>query len=193
MACGGDFDEPSAACAQSCQGCCSGDTCFEGTQGSACGAGGSICDKCEGLEECTTRAEGARSCYFDKSVQWRVQPASAVISKTNEGEDWDVDGSPPDVVVNLECPSGDRELKSQTPEASGFSPAWTEGGCTTTLGDLLARTVEIEVVDVDVTFDDVMVQQNIQLRDEDFKKGSFTLPLPNQEGGMLVLSLTRIP
>ncbi|MCP3143469.1 hypothetical protein [Pyxidicoccus xibeiensis] len=194
-ACGSEFDEPTAACAQSCAGCCSGDKCFDGTGIEACGAGGAICDRCEGLEDCADRGEAGRSCYFDRSERWRIQPVSAVIAPINPigDEEWDIDGSAPDVVVELECPAGDKDIKTRTPEGSGYTPTWTEGGCTTTRGDLADRSIYIEVFDVDVTIDDVMFSERYLLKAEDFRSGTFSIALPEQEKGVVRFTLTRSP
>lgn len=93
----------------------------------------------------------------------------------------------------MECPSVDGGVKSQTPKVTGFAPTWTEGGCTTTLGELLSESIELEVVDVDFTFDDVMLDRSVQLTQEDFIEGSLSLELLEQDAGVLKVTLTRSP
>lgn len=193
-ACGPEFDEPTARCAQSCAGCCSGDRCFDGTGDEACGAGGSICDGCGGFETCTWHAEGVRTCFFDRNERWLIEPVAAEVSEFNptDGEDWDVDGSPPDVVVELFCPNGGRDIETRTTEDESYFPEWTDGGCTTTLGELSRARITIHVIDADLTFDDIIFMGSHSVGAEDLAAGSFFIPFPDQEGGLEVW-LTRVP
>ena len=47
-------------------------------------------------------------------MRTRVQPRRAFIVEVDpdNGEDWDSDGSPPDVVVEMNCPSASERTRS---------------------------------------------------------------------------------
>lgn len=145
MACGPDVDdpfveEPAVPCMQSCAGCCMRETCHPGDQVNACGSGGTACTACAGTDTCDGSLN-PRACTLDLNASWRVRPSSATIApQTSAGFDWDADGSPPDVVVSVTCPSAGEPIFFETPEVSSLNPQWTEGGCITTADALLKMT-----------------------------------------------------
>jgi hypothetical protein len=70
---------------------------------------------------------------------------------------WDVDGSPPDVVVTMGCPLSDGGTEwVETEEVQAYTPMWTVGGCHSSQADLVARGVYVDVWDRDVFVDDTI-------------------------------------
>ncbi|MFP2929018.1 hypothetical protein ACLESO_28225 [Pyxidicoccus sp. 3LG] len=106
------------------------------------------------------------------------------------GLDWDVDGSAPDVVVRVVCPTDGEPVPYSTPETSSFSPRWSGGGCDTTSDVLLRKPVQFEILDVDVAFDDEIAVGSFQLTEESFETGGVTLPVSG-EAGTLSIRLVR--
>jgi hypothetical protein len=194
-ACGPEADEPFVEepvprCAQSCGGCCIGETCQTGDQASACGSGGVTCMACAGTDICDASST-PRTCTLDLSATWRVQPSSATIAQqTTNGFDWDADGSPPDVVVEGTCPSAGEPIPFHTPEVESLTPQWTEGGCLTTADALLKNDVQLKVIDVDVLADDTIAAGTYRFTKNDLGRGTITLQLPSQLG-TLTFQLTR--
>lgn len=194
-ACGPEGDDPltetpQTSCSQSCAGCCIGESCYPGTQLSACGSGGTTCAVCKGTDSCDT-ASSPRTCSLDPNATWKVQPSTANIApQTSAGYDWDVEGSPPDVVVYGTCPSDGEPIPFRTPEVESLSPQWTEGGCRTTAGALLNKPISITVIDVDVVSDDTIGGGSYTFTQQDFGQGAVTLQLPNQLG-TVTFRLTR--
>ncbi len=184
------IEKPPTPCSQSCNGCCIGETCYPGDQISACGSGGVACATCTGTDSCDGTSN-PRTCTLDLTAQWRVQPSAASIApQTSAGYDWDIDGSPPDVVVYGTCPSAGEPIPFRTPEVSSLTPQWTDGGCRTTADALLNKPISINVIDVDVVSDDNIAVGAYTLARTDFGQGSVTLQLPNQMG-TLTFRLTR--
>jgi hypothetical protein len=164
---------------ENCAGCCSGNQCVGGSTTDACGNGGSNCSACIGLTSCTPDEQ---DCDLAPEASVTVQPteASIVPQDPRDNLDWDVDGSAPDVVVELRCPTAgsDQLLVTRTPEVSSFTPQWTSGGCTTQIGALLGRELQIKFIDVDSLFDDEIISANYTLKAEEIKAGSVSLSIP---------------
>lgn len=164
---------------ESCSGCCTGTKCIAGSTTDACGNGGAFCSTCIGLTICTPDGQ---SCDLDPEASVTVQPteASIVPADPRDNQAWDVDGSEPDVVVELRCPTAASEqpLVTRTPEVSSLTPRWTSGGCTTQVGALLGRELQIKFIDVDALFDDEIISATYTLKAEELKAGSVSLTLP---------------
>lgn len=96
----------------------------------------------------------AQACWWDPASVWRVAPQSATIAPTDLGSDWDVDGSPPDVVVQLFCPSSATSVTSSTEEVQSFQPSWVLGECTMSASELTSLGFAFRVLDVDTVIDD---------------------------------------
>jgi hypothetical protein len=130
-------------------------------------------------------------CILDREALWQVFPTAANISPlTPAGYDWDLDGSPPDVVVELVCPPSAAPVRIETPEVSSYTPQWTGVNCTTTSDALLGEAISIRVTDVDVTFDDEVTSATYQVTSGDFETAVLVLQLPSQMG-TLTLNLVR--
>ncbi|MDC0709150.1 hypothetical protein POL68_11810 [Stigmatella sp. ncwal1] len=198
-ACGADidedfFEEPTPVCSKTCQGCCSGETCFDGNQQTSCGSNGSKCAVCKGTTSCRGNAEKEMSCVFAAEALWRVQPVSAKIaSQTPAGFDWDLGGSPPDVVAEVICPPSASPISIKTAEIESFTPQWTDSNvnCTTTSDALLAEPISIKLIDVDFDFNDDIASASYKLVQQDFENGRVEILLSDQKS-TLTLQFFRL-
>jgi hypothetical protein len=138
--------------ASSCAGCCQFGVCLGGDQPEACGVGGAFCDDCRSNSR-TCLAD--RTCGIDGSVRLRVYVSSARVAANDNGQQWDSDGSAPDVRVTLRCPTLPATTVVQSERQSLF-PVWTSGGCNATAADYLARQMSFTLDDVDPVVDDSM-------------------------------------
>jgi hypothetical protein len=106
--------------------------------------------------------------------------ASIVPKDPQDNSDWDVDSSPPDVVVELKCPplSGDQVQITRTPEVSSLTPQWTSGGCTVLASRLVSQPIEIKLIDIDNVFDDEMSSTTYQIDANALVNGILEIPIP---------------
>ncbi|RKH12730.1 hypothetical protein D7V97_07620 [Corallococcus sp. CA053C] len=169
--------EPPECTPENCSdGCCTAEKeCIQYRSDTACGPNGAACENC---------ADG-NVCHLGKNVcipgvmRTRVQPLEAMIVSFEppDDEEWDSDGSPPDVVVEMRCPSAP-EL-SRTPESTSLHPTWSTGGCEVITSNLLKNPLEIAVIDVDpFTLDDTIGTINYQVTPEDLNLGGVELTIP---------------
>ncbi|MBZ4409144.1 hypothetical protein K8640_13025 [Myxococcus sp. XM-1-1-1] len=132
-----------------------------------------------GLNSCNVER---RECVLDVSSLVAIQPSQATISAQdpNDNLDWDVDGSAPDVVVELRCPTSvaGEPLVTRTPEISSWTPQWSTGGCSTSAEVLLAQPIEFKVLDIDTLLDDEIGTIKHQLTQDELKAGTVSLSLP---------------
>ncbi|HZH75373.1 MAG TPA: hypothetical protein VEY88_05025 [Archangium sp.] len=130
-----------------------------------------------------------QACVVDPASFWFVQPVSAVIPSTDpsDGLDWDF-GSPPDVVVKMECPvDGDEPpFPVETSEDSSLTPKWTAEGCRVALSALMGKPTLIKMMDMDLSDHDEISSWNYQFTEEDIKDGAVTLFMPNQSGSLTI-------
>ncbi|RYZ16794.1 MAG: hypothetical protein EOO70_03615 [Myxococcaceae bacterium] len=108
-----------------------------------------------------------------------VRALSATLTEVDPSDDsdWDLDGSPPDVVVELTCPQAE-PLVSLTEEVESLTPKWTLGGCDVLAQDLLAAPIQFKVIDVDAFFDDEITTYQYQLTQADLERRSVNLQIP---------------
>jgi hypothetical protein len=190
---GGQIGEPLLGCsAETCPGgCCYENSCFPGNAANACGGKGTRCQACLGIKTCDT----SKACEQDRASFWTVQPIKASIPPEDprDGLSWDADGSSPDVIVELRCPTQqtDKPLVTRTPEVSSLNPEWREGGCTTLADALLNAPLQIVVIDVDSFFDDNIAAMAHSLTEEEFESGRVVLSLPGYLNS-LELQLARV-
>ncbi|OGR13009.1 MAG: hypothetical protein A2341_28120 [Deltaproteobacteria bacterium RIFOXYB12_FULL_58_9] len=178
----GDDDDCTAA---NCAGCCLDGTCQPGDTASACGKSAIECAQCGNDQICRVD----QTCGVDPDSNWKVQPVAGTIAADNDGVEWDVDNSAPDVVVNLNCPPLGGTWDSQTPEVQSYDPTWTTGGCIATASDLLSAGLEIQMFDVDVVVDDPIADMfTYVVTEDDLTNGSVTL-IPDGNVGWLTLDL----
>ena len=184
---------PTTGCnAETCEGCCYEGQCYAGKSFNACGKG-VTCELCTGVKSCSE----AQKCEYVETAKWKVRPveASIVPQDPEDNSAWDLDGSEPDVVVELRCP----QLSSSSPsvvrtgEVSSLTPKWTGGGeCRVEIGALLSAVTEINIIDIDNIFDDPIGTISHQFTQVELEQGTVMLSLPGRVNS-LSLQMTRIP
>jgi hypothetical protein len=187
-------DIPSFLCGpQNCSGCCLDNVCYSGSLETTCGVGGATCKVCKADERCAPHQDGACVSTLSPVYRWSVRAESAEIAAVvpRSGLGWDADGSPPDVVVELLCPTDGEYIRATTPEVSSFTPSWTHDGCVTTASALLERPMHISMIDVDFLFNDEIGSISHLLTQEELKAGRVTVRMP-QDAASLTLRLTPL-
>ncbi|NTX08210.1 hypothetical protein HUA74_42655 [Myxococcus sp. CA051A] len=130
---------------------------------------------------------------MDSAALIAIQPTQAVLSPRDptDDSDWDLDGSVPDVVVELRCPNpGGEPLVTRTPEISSLTPQWTTGGCSVSAELLLTHPIEIKVFDIDTLFDDEVATLSHTLTREELKVGTISVSM-SPAINSLTLTFTR--
>jgi hypothetical protein len=142
-----------------------------------CGKGGNACVACQSNERCSPSKDPICAPKLPPGSLWKVQPLDATIKPEDpsDGLDWDADDSPPDVVVEMTCPTNTTTVSTRTSEVSSLTPSWTDGGCRSTAAELLKSPVVIKVLDVDFSFDDQISYFQYTLTEADFEAGKVTL------------------
>lgn len=169
-----------------CEGCCWEGVCHTGTDDDACGADAFLCAPCSS-KQLVCKPGGY--CGVDPNTKWRVQPVSAKIASTNNGSEWDGDGDPPDVEVNMTCPAlpPASPTYGTAPEYGNFNPTWDSGGCVTTAGALLASPWKYQLMDVDWDIDDTITGYiTHQITEDEFDVGFFHV---GPSGGMVTMKV----
>ncbi|WP_375745552.1 hypothetical protein NR800_12505 [Corallococcus interemptor] len=155
--------------AANCAGCCDPTTnqCVEVRTNDACGVTGTKCSKCATGTICHPSQQ---QCYTP-TIRTKIQPLRATIAPQDpaDNSDWDVDGSPPDVVVKLSCPNAQPAPPSE--EVESFTPTWTQGACDVLSTDLLSAPIQFTVIDVDTLFDDPIASAQYQMTRADIDRG----------------------
>ncbi len=105
-----------------------------------------------------------------------------------DDSDWDVDGSPPDVVVELRCPmpAGSPPLITRTEEVQSFTPQWSTGECDTLADAIIAQPIEVKVIDIDSFFDDEIGTSSYALTAADFEKGQAEIVIPGYVNSLIL-------
>jgi len=166
MACDGGLDCVggeciSNVCAESCDGCCDGDTCLDGDTAKACGSDGSSCQPCIAGTSCE-----AAGCIPEADALWDIVVYDGQVAVVDlDGDPWDAFGGVPDPYVTIEAAgaSGESEVQSDT-----FFPEWNEVVVEGVSTAQLMGPVEIAVVDSDIGFDTTMATCETSFADEDF-------------------------
>lgn len=100
------------ACAETCLGCCDGESCLGGNSSAACGVGGLECVDCGPDGICV---DGG--CALDPASRWNVVLDDLSVAATRyDGAPWDTIGGNPDPYVTVRVGS-----TSATPVASGVA------------------------------------------------------------------------
>lgn len=176
---------------ETCNGCCQNRQCVVTNSAGACGRNGVTCDRCIGNMACSPDTQ---TCSVDLAAYITVQPTQASIVPTDPSDNrgWDIDDSPPDVVVELRCPfpGSDKPLITRTPEISSLTPQWSTGGCTTLAATLVNNPLEIKFIDIDALVDDDINGGTYTIKKEDLEKGSVNLSIPGYVNSF-TLQLTR--
>ncbi|GMU10462.1 hypothetical protein ASNO1_67160 [Corallococcus caeni] len=156
--------------AESCEGCCDPTTnkCVMTRTADACGPNGSTCSKCTTGMMCHPSKQ---QCYTP-TIRTKIQPLRAQIAPLDpsDNSDWDVDGSPPDVVIQLSCPNTPAAVPPSE-EVESFTPTWTKGSCDVLSTDLLSAPIQFTVIDVDAIFDDPIASAQYQMTRADIDRG----------------------
>jgi hypothetical protein len=158
-------------------GCCAGQfECVRDRTDSACGPnGGEQCESCPAGNVCHL---GRLTC-FAGVMRTRVQPRSAYIAEVDPatGEEWDSDGSPPDVVVEMDCPSAPE--RTRTEESESWEPRWRQGSCEVISSNLLRYPLRLSIFDNDpFTFDDEFGTVQYQVTPTDMNRGWAEIDIP---------------
>ena len=169
----GPYDCTSENCAD---GCCNAlHECIRYRGDSECGPNGGLCQQCGEGSVCRL---DQRTCYAGV-MRTYVQPRRAVIADVDPdtGGDWDSDGSPPDVVVEMNCPSA-RE-RTRTEEDETWDPEWRTGGCQVITSNLLRYPLEISIFDNDeFALDDEFGGISYQVTRADLNLGRIEISIP---------------
>jgi hypothetical protein len=161
------------ACADSCDGCCLGESCLAGDMTLACGQGGAACLQCEGFETCESNA-----CALDVNAQWNLVVVSATLN------DWGLDsGGPgscytsvidPFVVAVIDMMPGETSVLEET-----TMPVWNEKVFSATVATMLAEPIYLYVWDDDgqgmCSEDDALDNCAHQITEAEIEAGGFTL------------------
>ncbi|RYZ42889.1 MAG: hypothetical protein EOO71_06020 [Myxococcaceae bacterium] len=177
---------PSECTPDNCRdGCCSADTCIRSQGDDACGVlrNGGICEGCASGSVCHLQ----RQTCFVGVMRTRVQPVRASILDYDpfdeEDPEWDPDGSPPDVVVEMRCPSTSERSRTETIQS--FEPRWSAGSCEVLSSNLLKNSIEISIFDVDdFSFDDEFGTVHYQVTPADLNRGYFEIDIPEVVTGL---------
>ncbi|MFP2897184.1 hypothetical protein [Corallococcus sp. 4LFB] len=168
--------EPECTPESCANGCCSvSNVCVLDLGDSVCGSNGAHCESCPDGNVCRL---DTRACYAGV-MRTRVQPRRAVIADVDPdtGEDWDSDGSPPDVVVEMRCPSAPE--RTRTAEDEDWEPEWRSGSCEVITSNLLQHPIAISIFDNDdFTFDDEFGGTSYQVTRADLNRGHIELAFP---------------
>lgn len=98
----------------------------------------------------------------------------------------------PDVIVELDCPSGGSVRKVKTSESASFTPSWTNGTCVTTSPEWRNAPIRIKVLDIDFLSSEEILNTTYTLKEEDFAAGRIELPLSADGTHTLKLQLSRV-
>ncbi|WP_233595234.1 MULTISPECIES: hypothetical protein [Corallococcus] len=114
-------------------------------------------------------------------MRTRVQPLAASILDFDpldeEDPEWDPDGSPPDVVVEMRCPSASERSRTETVQS--LEPRWSAGSCQVVSSNLLKNPIELSIFDVDdFSFDDEFGTVYYQVTRADLNRGWFEIDIP---------------
>ncbi len=148
----------SPSCLETCDGCCIGDTCFDGYGVEACGYQ-ETCEVCSEGETCDSV-----DCVLDPFVQWMVVLLDGDIALLDaEGAAWDAFGGAPDPYLEI------TELGFTSMYVNNtFSPAWNETATASALTTDLWEPMTFIMRDSDNVVDDVIGECTVEIPDEAF-------------------------
>ncbi|TSC31417.1 hypothetical protein [Corallococcus sp. Z5C101001] len=181
----GPFDCTPENCGDGC--CSANNECVVYRGDSECGPNGGACERCADGSVCRLDQQAC----FAGVMRTRVQPRWAVIAEVDpaNGEAWDSDGSPPDVVVEMRCPSTSE--RTRTEESESWEPRWRTGSCEVITSNLLRYPIEISIFDNDdFIFDDEFGTIHYQVTPADLNLGRIDIAIPRAVE-RLVIDLTH--
>jgi hypothetical protein len=162
-------DAPPPACADTCDGCCDGETCLSGDASDACGLGGNACAVCGPDFVC---GEGA--CSVDPASRWDVLAVRATVFEDNSGGgSWDPLGGLPDVFLNMRSEDSPEVFEGESTVIDDtLAPEWNQ----VILEDVPARGLtgsglQIELLDSDLAANDAMGRCDFAVGQDAFGEG----------------------
>ena len=157
------------ACSPSnCNGCCtSAGQCVAGSNVTACGKSGAVCQQCTVEQRC-----GSLGCEFDGTRRWSLSAGTGVIPERNSaGQTWDTLGGSPDPFV---CVSSGGMTNCTTVAQDTTSPTWNEVLITTEASNL-TNGVVVSLLDKDLSDDDEICSVNISIEPRHYQAGGYVL------------------
>ena len=148
---GGMCEDPPPGCADTCDGCCAGETCVSEPDDAQCGSAGAMCMACGADEVC--RDGACIAVIYPMADEWDLTLISAEIPTSKPGvlmSGWDPDGGAPDPFMRMyaEIPAGYWFYETDF-FANEFQPVWNELMFVGLTNEALAGGVEFELVDYD--------------------------------------------
>ncbi len=148
----------SPGCIQSCDGCCVGDTCFDGFEDSECGFE-ETCEVCVDGQTCD-----GFDCVLSTSAQWQVVLLNGEIVPTQSGgETWDAFGGAPDPYLDI----AELDFISMFVDNT-VDPVWNETISTGILTLDLQEPLTFRMRDSDILVDQLIGTCTVELPDEAF-------------------------
>lgn len=184
--CGPD-QEPSPCGPENCSGCCQSGECVmpQSQSNAACGTTGTECSVCGSAQICT-----AGKC--SEAGSWAVRPLAASVTPNDprDGTPWDIDNSPPDVVVTIGCPLADGGTDwVETEEVQSYAPTFLYGVCRAAQQDIVDRGIFVDVSDRDLIVDDPIDSFTLLIPPNAFPTQS-TVNTESRDGGLISLTIS---
>jgi hypothetical protein len=144
--------------------------CQGGTDWSACGEGGEVCDYCAWYEDCFSQV-----CDLDPASLWAVDVAEVHVDPSTT---WDVspDDPKPDVFVELSSLT-----KSSTTKTidDNYDPVFNEYMFIQTAQNLMQTdALQFKIKDSDLWFHDLICEATDRFYQFELTSGSSTIPYP---------------
>lgn len=182
-----------------CTGCCFNGICQPGVTMAGCGKAGQACAVCVKGQICTN----TQTCGLDPESVWVVVPVSTQLGRTAGYRAWTLDGGPPDVYLQLNCPGESSPSKTYTSTGAFRSPpysvSWFSGGeCETTGRDLVTRQFKADLIQTNAPYSSPDYPTSINSLYHTFSEaevldgGVLTLPVPTPDAGGMESSTFRV-
>lgn len=148
----------SQACVESCDGCCIGDTCYDGFDEDQCGFQ-ETCEVCFDGQVCN-----GIDCTLNLAAQWQVVLLNGeIVEMQPAGGTWDAFGGAPDPYLDI----AELEFESAFVDNT-VNPVWFETITTGTLATDLMDPLTFRMRDSDVLVDQLIGTCTIELPEEAF-------------------------
>lgn len=148
----------SPTCVESCDGCCIGDTCYDGFEEAQCGYQ-ETCEVCSAGQTCN-----GLDCTLNPLTQWQVVLLDGEVTNMQPGGGtWDAFGGAPDPYLDI----AELEFESSVVDNT-VDPVWFETVTTGTLAADLMDPLTFRMRDSDVLVDQVIGTCTIELPEDAF-------------------------
>lgn len=148
----------SPSCIETCDGCCVGDTCYDGFEEAQCGYE-ETCEVCVSGQTC----DGV-DCVLSQTAQWEVVLLSGEITPMQPGGGtWDSFGGAPDPYLDIEELMFESAFVDNT-----VDPVWNETITSSIVTTDLQQTLTFRMRDSDVLLDQVIGVCSVDLPDSAF-------------------------